>query len=253
MSYQRISGLGVLQYNTGRGVFRPGGNGGGIFDGNIAGLGSTARRRPVSGLGAVPASCWDVPGFKDCHNVQFAAAQKFCGSQTAEWLKARGYADLDTCIKETDSAYTDLNCVSKYCGGGTPAVVDTGSKYPWGTYSSDTLALQQQTNKALKEAGYCPVGEDGKLGKGTCGAVRKLLGQAPSTCQDFKEPSKPPCPSAAISYAAPSSPQALSPAQQAALTAQYGGGTNWTKYLMFAGGAAAVLGIAYYLDKKRSH
>lgn len=35
-----VAGLGSLQYQTGRGVFRPGGRGGGIFDGNIAGLGA---------------------------------------------------------------------------------------------------------------------------------------------------------------------------------------------------------------------
>jgi hypothetical protein len=38
MSY---AGLGALQYDTRQGVFRAGGRGGGIFDGTIAGLGST--------------------------------------------------------------------------------------------------------------------------------------------------------------------------------------------------------------------
>lgn len=37
-----MNSLGTLQYQTGRGIFRPGGNGGGIFDNNLAG---------VSGLG----------------------------------------------------------------------------------------------------------------------------------------------------------------------------------------------------------
>ena len=36
MSY---AGLGML-YNTGRGIFKPGGYGGGIFDGNLSGLGA---------------------------------------------------------------------------------------------------------------------------------------------------------------------------------------------------------------------
>ncbi len=35
-----ISGLG--DYNVGQGIFRPGGYGGGLFDGNLAGLGATA-------------------------------------------------------------------------------------------------------------------------------------------------------------------------------------------------------------------
>lgn len=38
--------LGSLQYDTGRGVFRPGGYGGGIFDSNLAGLGYTADSLP---------------------------------------------------------------------------------------------------------------------------------------------------------------------------------------------------------------
>jgi len=243
MSYHPV---GTLQYDTGRGIFRPGGRGGGIFDGNIAGFG---------GLGAVPAECWSVTGFKDCHNEQFVKAQLYCNSQSAQWLKDRGYTDVDSCIKQTDSAFTQENCVSKYCPpGGTakPSATSSGS-YPWGVYSADTLALQKQTNKALKEAGFCPTGEDGKLGKGTCGAIKKLLGQtaAPSTCQSFADPKKPPCASGAP--ASSSSSSTLTAEQQAALVAQYGkgGGSDWTKYLLFAGGAAVVLGLAYYLDSRR--
>lgn len=41
-------GLGTLQYNTRRGIFRPGGYGGGIFDGDISGLGYTADSLPWS-------------------------------------------------------------------------------------------------------------------------------------------------------------------------------------------------------------
>jgi hypothetical protein len=234
-----------MQYDTGRGVFRPGGRGGGIFDGNISGY---------AGLGAVPAQCWDVPGFKECHDQQFVKAQLYCNSQSEQWLKDRGYADVDSCIKQTDSAFTQENCVSKYCPpGGTTAKAPVSGSYPWGVYSADTLALQKQTNKALKEAGLCPTGEDGKLGKSTCGAIKKLLGQAaaPGTCQSFADPKKPPCASGAP--APTSTPSALTPEQQAALVAQYGkgGGSDWTKYLLFAGGAAVVLGLAYYLDSRR--
>lgn len=55
-----LSGLGAtvgegLLWKTGGGVFRPGGYGGGVFDGNIAGLGSLAHRagskQSVRGLG----------------------------------------------------------------------------------------------------------------------------------------------------------------------------------------------------------
>jgi hypothetical protein len=246
MSYHAVKGLGFMQYDTGRGVFRPGGRGGGIFDGNIAGF---------AGLGAVPAQCWEVAGFKDCHNQQFVKAQLYCNSQSAQWLKDRGYEDVDTCIKQTDSAFTQENCVSKYCSpsGGAPAPTAASSgSYPWGVYSADTLALQKQTNKALKEAGFCPTGEDGKLGKGTCGAIKKLLGQAsaPPTCQSFTDPKKPPCTSGGTSFVSQASTP-LTPEQQAAMARIGTGGSDWTKYLLFAGGAAVVLGLAYYLDSRR--
>lgn len=291
MTYARISGLGDLQYQTGRGIFRPGGNGGGIFDGNIAGLGAVAKRRrarralaraaAMNGLGVVPAACWNVDGFKACHDTQFAAAQSFCGGQSAAWLQSNSFANVDACIKEYDARYTEGTCVPQYCGGeyeggsagagagaaaakliasqATPSTtIDTGATYPWNTYSAKTVALQQQTNKELQAKGYCPIGTDGKLGKGTCGAIKALVGYAPSTCQGFTDPKKPPCPSAAVSYQAPSGggggggvTQQLTPEQQAALL-KSSSSTDWTKYALFAGGAALVLGVAYYMEKRSS-
>jgi hypothetical protein len=50
-----VSGLGAVNssWDTGEGVFRPGGYGGGVFDGNISGLGSIGARRRIGmrGLG----------------------------------------------------------------------------------------------------------------------------------------------------------------------------------------------------------
>lgn len=47
-----ISGLGEVNssWNTGDGVFRPGGYGGGVFDGDISGLGALGRGKPRRGL-----------------------------------------------------------------------------------------------------------------------------------------------------------------------------------------------------------
>lgn len=45
-----VQGLGALQYQTGRGIFLPQGNGGGIFDMNISGVGSTGLGYSVSNL-----------------------------------------------------------------------------------------------------------------------------------------------------------------------------------------------------------
>jgi hypothetical protein len=46
--------------------------------------------------------------------------------------------------------------------------------YPWMSYSDKTLLLQKTTNQALREAGYCTITEDGKLGPSTCGARSQL-------------------------------------------------------------------------------
>ncbi len=62
--------------------------------------------------------------------------------------------------------------------------------YPWKEYSADTKALQQQTNVALAKDGYAPIDADGVLGPATCGAVREMIGNAPTTCQSFTEPVK---------------------------------------------------------------
>ncbi len=47
-----LSGLGAVQseWDTGQGVFKPGGYGGGVFDGDISGLGSIGRRRVKKGI-----------------------------------------------------------------------------------------------------------------------------------------------------------------------------------------------------------
>lgn len=51
-----LSGLGAtvgegMLWETGDGVFKPGGYGGGVFDGDISGLGSVGARRSVKGIG----------------------------------------------------------------------------------------------------------------------------------------------------------------------------------------------------------
>ncbi len=51
-----LSGLGAtvgegMLWETGDGVFKPGGYGGGVFDGDISGLGSLSRRRATKGIG----------------------------------------------------------------------------------------------------------------------------------------------------------------------------------------------------------
>jgi hypothetical protein len=217
MSYVNTAALGAeeILYDTRRGVFRPGGRGGGIFDGNIAGLGDT----------------WDW-----LLNPWGSAAAAAMGPSTPS-------ADTSTADATQAAQVFSQAAQTSSAGGGS---------YPWGVYSADTLALQKVTNASLKQFGYCPITEDGKLGKATCGARLALKSDIPgmtnpSTCQGYTTPSRTPCGGGS----APSAPSTLTPAQQAAMMQQYGGGTDWKKYLLFAGGAALVLGAAYYIDKKR--
>ncbi len=46
----------------------------------------------------------------------------------------------------------------------------TSTKYPWHSFSQDTLELQLATNQALQAAGYCHVPASGVLDGATCGA-----------------------------------------------------------------------------------
>lgn len=214
-----------ILFNTRRGVFRPGGHGGGIFDGNIAGL---------SGLGAT------------CADVAADNAKTFCDANKGS-LSVLGFSNIDQCVSEMTKSGMDN------CGTSAPTTTASSSgSYPWGVYSDATAALQKSTNVSLKQFGYCPISTDGKLGPATCGARLALKSDIPgmtnpSTCQKFTAPRRAPC----TSSSAPSAPTTLTADQQAALMSQYSGGSNWTKYLLFAGGAALVLGAAYYLDKKR--
>lgn len=86
-----------------------------------------------------------------------------------------------------------------FTGNANPRGLGAGDNFPWRAYSTDTVELQKVTNEMLKGKGYCSIGEDGKLGPATCGAVREMLKQhdvpnpPPATCQSFTAPRKPPC------------------------------------------------------------
>jgi hypothetical protein len=254
------TGQEAMAYNVGRGIFKPGGYGGGIFDGNLSGdkvarpLGTPQRRRRrrrgMSGLGAatgpVPSTCWDSQAFKDCQARVFAKAQGDCPKTG---YPNAAYPSYDDCVKDLAATYVgpsaeSLTCVSQYCGG-TAAKTATGA-YPWGTYSAETLRIQKETNTALALKGFCPIVADGKLGPATCGARKALsdLGLSfpvPSTCQKFTAPTKPPCPGGA--------PGPVFEPGKGITTASMlpGAGPDWTMIAAFGVGAVAVLGIGYFL------
>jgi len=120
--------------------------------------------------------------------------------------------------------------------GLVPGATPSTGQYPWKAYSAATLALQKQLNVLLRTKGLCAMGEDGKLGAGTCGAAQ-MFGMAPGTCQAFTTPK--PCPGGAI---APASPATL-PAATAA--------PKSSRALLYIAGAVAIGAIALVLTRKK--
>jgi len=206
----------------------------------LAGLGG------YSGLGAINWWCWDEPGFRDCHDEEFAQAQQTCAAPA--WNQA-GYANYDDCVSaEADAATTRLcACAATAPSGGTVGSGDA-TDFPWGSYSAKTKELQSVTNDALNRYGYNTISNDGKLGPGTCGAVRKTLAlmniqrSAPSTCRSFTEPTKK---SAGGGGTAPKLPGDL--VTPPTIGAGMSGDTMW----LVGGGlvAAVAVGAALYMRK----
>jgi len=132
-----LSGLGAVNssWDTGQGIFKPGGYGGGVFDGDISGLGSIGARR---------------------HN------STRIGQRSVRGLGLESGVTL-------------------------PAPPDDSSKFPWRTKSDSTTQLQAMVNAYLLRYKMCPIAVDGKLGGGTCGAVKYVNDKEgedaiPTTC-----------------------------------------------------------------------
>jgi hypothetical protein len=137
-------------------------------------------------LGEVPAACWGKPGFKDCAAATFKAAQDKCYSVQPNGIQV---SDEFGSFSQCTDFYDNVNpeCVNKYnCkSAGTPS-----SPNPWGVYSADTKALQDELNVRLVVVpqsnapyGYYPINADGKLGPATCGAAQTVWPQMePNEC-----------------------------------------------------------------------
>jgi hypothetical protein len=160
-----MSGLGALQYNTGRGIFLPQGHGGGIFDENISGVGSAALGYSVQNL-------------------------------------------------------------------------------PWHKYDDDTLALQKDLNKALRDLDKPTVKEDGKLGDNTCGAARLV-----SKSSGYGYIEVPPECSKTHGSPAPSPAPTISTTEASTLPPRRGMSSGTKNALVFGGAAVLALGGAYLIMK----
>jgi len=165
--------LGCADVNTRGGVFGEQRFGGGVFSGLGAG---------PDGLGEINWWCWDAPGFKECHAETLRAAQQACAAP--RWGEA-GYLDYDDCVVALTDEFVGERCACSPSAPGTETY----------TPEQGIAIMQRLTNVWLLDNGYCPIAEDGKLGKKTCGAAKETGATPPPECNaiGFTKPSKQPC------------------------------------------------------------
>lgn len=161
-----VAGLG--SFNTKQGIFGPGGHGGGIFQTTVSGLGAT-------GLGGVPAQCWDWPGFKNCHTNALTATHHFC-----KGLHVEGSAGFKDCYSKVSAEKIQLDCVLGLgCGVSSTSASSTTTtamaSLPWGTYNGTTKLVQKDANRFLPGLGYPLISTDGKLGGKTCAVIKLII------------------------------------------------------------------------------
>ena len=96
------------------GIFGPGGNGGGVF------------QTGVSGLGEIPASCWDTPGFKNCQAEMLGNAFNICKFSGL----TEGTSEWNDCYKKNSDDLIQKKCVSALCATkpATKAVAPVNTK-----------------------------------------------------------------------------------------------------------------------------
>ena len=177
------------------------------------------RRRGVSGLGAISdaAARQYADVMKECANAKSAKAGYSAvapgvpGPGTC-WLANTVYSDgcsgkaqvAGYCAEKGIAGVAPgkvsqraLEVATTTAGGAVQqtaqaALALSASQYPWGVVSEATRRLQQQANafgsKMVtdgKWGSYCRLVEDGKLGSGTCGALRAAGLATPPTCQSY--------------------------------------------------------------------
>ncbi len=134
----------------------------------LRGLGATSFEAVSS---TIPGECWDQSGFKECHTREWENARSACERDNALMTLGEGPFALQNCITQATDAAVMKNCGCKRAGS-------SGVVYGNTNKNAAVYAFQVAYNKDVKNmlSGSTPytcplLGEDGKLGAGTAGAI----------------------------------------------------------------------------------
>lgn len=172
-----------MYVKTRNGLFANQGYGGGVFNGNTAfGAYSADVAHGISGLigvGALPAnkplpgSCWNQPGFKDCHAVAWSESRskcEYCKDNPQDTNLCGGFTTVEDCIERSTNQMTWDNCMSLYCHQKDPSVTyDVGFKeYKRGESCSAPNTIKNVQYKSGTKA-------DGKWGANSQSAYETMV------------------------------------------------------------------------------
>jgi hypothetical protein len=114
-----LAGLGAVnmqQVNTRNGIFANEGYGGGVFNLNVGfgSYGGQTREGAPTGLGQthIPWTCWDEPGFKDCHAQCWREGYEQCTNNVDPDAFLGG---KEECIQVLTEQCAVRDCVPDYC------------------------------------------------------------------------------------------------------------------------------------------
>lgn len=167
-------GLGDLQYDVGEGIFRPGGYGGGVFDGNLSGAPALGKRgRGVSGMGSLGDAASDAVDYpwgkvsdktkalQQATNTELAKlgycpiavdgklGPATCGARNRVNIESpdEQYANPSTCTSFTTPSKLSTGCGSG--SGSSSALVNTTQQSSLTSSGSSLPLLSSNTKKAL--------------------------------------------------------------------------------------------------------
>jgi hypothetical protein len=154
-----LRGLGT-DFNVGNGVFGTARQGGGVFGPSLYGLGDNAEDIDAIARSILSTSTKSTAAF-DIQN-EFRA-----------WYDGLSWFGKDEdAMAKAVSYRSRFNAANVAGGGSAPAAAPPASSAAQPLTEAGIKAVQQTLSSALVSAGYNPIGVDGKVGAGTCGAIQ---------------------------------------------------------------------------------